>query len=182
MNNSRRISAVLAASALTLAGTAGSTAGAATPDFAQLSSTSSIPQISLPDQALDLVDAAGIELPAFVWQSSNKLEQGLRGATESHLEKQGHTKDARAYDFARDWAGQAARGEVKFYGRAGDGTNHLENGSGNVYRFKRTSAVRRLAWLQRDVPVQTSPVSKGYGVATSTDGDYIYVVEYFLDK
>lgn len=181
------VAAATAAAAL-LAG-AGSAVAApapaapAAPALPQLSS--SLPQIELPKEAYALADQYNVALPPFVKAPAAApkvpaaLASDLDAATTAHLSKQGHTEDAAAAGIAQEWADQAARGEVKFVDNAGDGTTHLGEGSGNVYRLNTQQAQDRLNWLRRDVPVQTSPETHPFGVATARSGDFVYLAEFF---
>ena len=137
-------------------------------------------QIVVPNEVHQLARDVGVPLPPFIAPQVDPLQQELRAATVSHLTKQGHREDPAAGEFARQWADQAARGEVEFISNVGDGTTGLDRGEGNVYRLTRQEAAERVAWLNRDVPVNTSPRNTGFGVATSTDGTHVYVAEYFL--
>lgn len=141
-------------------------------------------QIEIPADAYGVVsDTAkrfNIAVPDFIKPQAPAVAGTVADATRAHLKKQGHHYDAKAEEIAKHWAGQAAEGKVTFYDNAGDGITHLDMGSGNVYRLTPKTAQERVDWLNRDVPVNQGP-GKGFGVATSFDGKYIYLVEYFLN-
>lgn len=102
----------------------------------------------------------------------------LKLATENNLTQMGHRLDGEAAGIAALWAQQALNGEVEFYGGVGSGVTHREVGSGNIYRLTGEQAEERLVWLDREA----SYFPDGYpaGVAVSTDGEYVYLAEYFL--
>ncbi len=183
--------AVSAAAVLSLVGTGVATAapalpaGSSLPTVEQLSSQ--VPRVELPNEAYDLADQFGVQLPEFLARPGvsnaelNRVSTDVTAATAAHLRKQGHKDDTNAQKIAQEWANQAKDGKVKFEGNAGDGTTHLNEGSGNVYKLTLQEAKDRLAWLQRDVPVQKSPNAKPFGVASATDGEFVYLAEYFFN-
>lgn len=159
-------------------------------DITQLSSTSSqlvIPSIKLPDNVYAAADRFGVLLPDFLRNPqalSNAFSgerSALNAATAKNLAKQGHHSDTKAQNYAQEWADQAARGDVVFVGNVGRGTTHLDEGDGNVYKLSAVEANDRVAWLNRDISVNVLPQAKGFGVATATDGNFIYVAEFFLN-
>ncbi|MEX3563454.1 hypothetical protein VVR46_06955 [Corynebacterium phoceense] len=183
--------AVSAAAVLSLAGTGVASAapalpaGSSLPTVEQLSSQ--VPRVELPNEAYDLADQFGVQLPEFLARPGvsnaelNRVSTDVTAATAAHLRKQGHKDDTNAQKIAQEWANQGKAGIVKFDGNAGDGTTHLNEGSGNVYKLTLQEAKDRLAWLQRDVPVQKSPNAKPFGVASATDGEFVYLAEYFFN-
>lgn len=139
-----------------------------------------VPQVELPPQAYDLAKQYNIQLPPFVKQPAPEVAHHLVGATTEHLRKQGHVEDPNARNIAQEWADQGAAGALSYRSNVGDGRTHLNEGSGNVYRLTVQEAHDRLNWLNRDVPVTPAP-GKHFGVATSFDGNFVYLAEYFFN-
>lgn len=142
---------------------------------------SSMVPVYLPDNVVENAKKLGIPLPDFLVNPDTLKELGisLEGRTNVHLGQSGHTTDAQAIYIAREWAAQAARGEVKFNSNVGRGTTHLDKGDGNIYRLTEQQARDRLRWLDRDA--NHAPDGKRFGTASSNDGKYVYLVEYFLN-
>lgn len=76
-------------------------------------------------------------------------------------------------------ADQAADGKVEFYGGSGKGNNHLDEGTGNIYRFDLAGAEEHIKWLGGTA--NYSPDGRPFGVATATKHSTIFLVEYFLN-
>ncbi|QRJ59443.1 hypothetical protein [Corynebacterium macginleyi] len=104
----------------------------------------------------------------------------LQAATAHHLTQAGHHPDENSAAIAQEWADQGANGELVFYGDAASGVTHTEQGQGNVYRLSAEQAQERLNWFNQGLEVAPGP-DYGYGVATTYDGDFIYIAEYFLN-
>lgn len=102
----------------------------------------------------------------------------LTVATESNLTQMGHQLTDEAAAIATLWAQQALTGEAEFYGDVGTGVTHRELGTGNIYRLSGEQARDRLVWLDREANYFSDGCPAG--VAVSVDGEYIYLVEYFL--
>lgn len=175
-----RRSLVTATLALTIA------AGVAAPAQAQAQPVpgSSIFDVVLPKQLLDLADQLGIMIPAEFRPDETpaqtaEIRARLKSATEKHLTEMGHKPNDRAAEIAQEWANQAAGGQVVFHGNAGDGITHLDKGSGNVYRLTPQQAEEHINWLERKP--NEFPHGQGFGVATTAKGGYIYLAEYFLN-
>lgn len=123
--------------------------------------------------------------PGIIQQQEEEGETGLtvvadqlRLATENNLTQMGHHLDGEAAEIAALWAQQALDGEVEFYGDVGSGVTHRESGSGNIYRLTGEQAEERLVWLDREA--NRFPDGYPAGVAVGTDGEYVYLAEYFL--
>lgn len=104
----------------------------------------------------------------------------LQAATAHHLTQAGHHLDENAGAIAQEWADQGANGELVFYADVASGVTHTEQGQGNVYRLSAEQAQERLNWFNQGLEVTPGP-DYGFGVATTFDGDFIYIAEYFLN-
>ncbi|MEX3557901.1 hypothetical protein [Corynebacterium sp. LK2522] len=188
----RKFSTVLAAVAVTLGGTQAAQAQVL-PQPADLSSqagaqveqlSSQLPQVELPAPAYEAADRFGIQLPAFIAPPQGaafaQVRSDLGAATHAHLVKQGHHPNQRAAGIAQQWADEAAAGKVHFNGKVGHGTAAADADEGSVHRLTEQEARERTAWLNRDVPVTRIDDGRGFGVATATDGKFVYVAEFFL--
>ncbi|MFH0412363.1 hypothetical protein ACG98H_09765 [Corynebacterium sp. L4756] len=180
MSISRRLTAVALAGALTLGGT--TAANAQENPVANLSSQAQS-QIdaaaqqfisSLPQEVKDAANDAGIELPTLAGTA-----ESLRYKTEGHLEEAGHTKHGGAQATAQKWADEAAAGKVSFEDGVGHGTADANTGTGSILKLDEREAKARINWLDRSGNPHNNPT--GFGVATATDGEYIYVAEFFLN-
>ena len=122
-------------------------------------------------------DAAAPEPQAF---EAPQVAADLQVATAEHLAQAGHHPDETATAIAQEWANQGAGGELTYYGDVTSGVTHTDEGQGNVYRLSEEQAQERLNWFNRGLEVAPGP-EYGYGVATSYDGEFIYIAEYFLN-
>lgn len=180
MSISRRLSAVALAGALTLGGT--TVANAQENPVANLSSQaqsqidSAAQQFisSLPQEVKDAAHDLGIELPTLAGTAET-----LRYGTVSHLEEAGHTKHNSAQSTAQKWANEAAAGKVSFDDGVGHGAADADKGTGSILKLTEKEAKDRINWLDREGNPHNDPT--GFGVATATDGKYIYVAEFFLN-
>ena len=141
-----------------------------------------LPQPTLPVEIVRVADQHGVPVPKELRLDTTffdtlQLRADLKAATEKNLEDMGHKQDPAASAIAQEWADQAARGEVTFYGEAGKGNTYAPKG--NIYRMSVESGKQRLAWLNQPVPVNPTPNAPGYGVAVSAARGEIYLVEYF---
>lgn len=147
----------------------------------QLSSRSAMP--TLPPEAIEFADNYGIGIPDFLRPATEDLgalSEQLKTRTTSHLEEAGHHPDAEAQAIAQDWADQGARGEIEYIAGVGHGTNGTDQGTGSVLKLDAKQAQDRLVWLDRET--NHNPDGTGFGVATATDGSYVYIAEYFLNN
>lgn len=146
--------------------------------------SSQFPQVELPAPAYEAADRFGIQLPSFIAPPKSaafgQVRADLRAATHAHLLKQGHHSNQRAAGIAQQWADQAAAGTVHFDGKVGHGTAAADAGDGSIHRLNEQEARERTDWLNRDVPVTRIDAGRGFGVATATDGKFVYVAEFFL--
>ena len=62
---------------------------------------------------------------------------------------------------------------------SGKGNNHLDEGTGNIYRFDLAGAEEHIKWLGGTA--NYSPDGRPFGVATATKHSTIFLVEYFLN-
>lgn len=184
MKTSRTLTFRIAASSLAAATALGLAAPAASAQV--MVPTSSEGRVSmvpfyLPDNVVDAAKKLGIPLPEYLVkpEALKELGNALGARTKAHLAQSGHTSDQRAINIAREWAAQAARGEVKYYDNVGRGKTHLDKGDGNIYRLTQQQVRDRLKWLDRDA--NRFPDGKRFGTAVSNDGKYVYLVEYFLN-
>lgn len=109
-----------------------------------------------------------------------QLQKDLADATVEHLTQQGHHFDEDAQAIASEWAQEAATGQVEFVGGVGQGTTHLDEGIGNIYKLTPQEAEARYEWLQSR---EANPFDDGhaFGVGASSDGEYFYVAEFFAN-
>lgn len=137
-------------------------------------------QFVLPNEVVSLANRYGVLVPERFQSTHNADIRGrLKQATEKHLTQSGHHLDPKATKIAREWANQAADGKVEFYGGSGKGNNHLDEGTGNIYRFDLTGAEEHIKWLGGTA--NYSPDGRPFGVATATKHSTIFLVEYFLN-
>lgn len=59
------------------------------------------------------------------------------------------------------------------------GLTHNDKGTGSVKKLTVSAAKERINWLNREA--NRTPEPQRFGVATATDGTYIYVAEYFFN-
>lgn len=108
------------------------------------------------------------------------LQQKLAETTITHLTQQGHTYDEAAQAIATEWAQQGATGQIEFQAGVAQGINHLEEGTGNIYRLTPLEAQQRVDWLQSS-EANYFEGGQNFGVGAASDGTYFYVAEYFLN-
>lgn len=165
-----RVSALFTAAALTGAAALAITAGAQTLADVPVSGPVASPVVAV---------AAVADIPAEVpVAAADSVEGRLVSVTDQHLNDMGHYRDAGAETTAAEWAGQVTAGQVEFFGGIGRGVTDLEVGDGNIYRLSTEEAEARIAWLSQ--PVNVTAEGTGYGVASASVDDTIYLVEYFL--
>lgn len=142
-------------------------------------------QFILPNEVVSLANRYGILVPERFRAAGQVIDKNvdIRGrlklATEKHLVQSGHRLDPKATKIATEWANQAADGKVEFYGGSGRGINHLDEGTGNIYRFDLAGAEEHIKWLSGTA--NYSPDGHPFGVATSAKHSTIFLVEYFLN-
>ena len=180
MSISRRLTAIALAGALTLGGT---TAANAQENPVEKLTSQAQSQIdaaatqfisSLPQEVKDTAHKFGIKLP-----SLGGAAETLRYETVDHLEEAGHTKSNAAQSIAQKWANEAAAGKVPFKDGVGHGTAGTDEGTGAIFKLTEKEARDRTNWLDRKGNPHNEPT--GFGVATATDGKYVYISEFFLN-
>ena len=180
MSISRRLTAIALAGALTLGGT---TAANAQENPVEKLTSQAQSQIdaaatqfisSLPQEVKDTAHKFGIKLP-----SLGGAAETLRYETVDHLEEAGHTKSNAAQSIAQKWANEAAAGKVSFKDGVGHGTAGTDEGTGAIFKLTEKEARDRTNWLDRKGNPHNEPT--GFGVATATDGKYVYISEFFLN-
>lgn len=180
MSISRRLTAIALAGALTLGGT---TAANAQENPAEKLSSQAQSQIDsaaaefisiLPQEVKDTAHKLGIKLPLLAGAAET-----LRYETVAHLEEAGHTKSNSAQSTAQKWANEAAAGKVSFEDGVGHGTVDKDKGTGAIFKLTEKEARDRTNWLDRKGNPHNEPT--GFGVATATDGKYVYIAEFFLN-
>lgn len=194
MSNSKRISKrVLALSTAVGVAVAGAPAmGAAVANAApanpleQLSSQAQLPELKLPEfklpaEAVQLSSQFGIQLPDFLAPTSalDTTSGQLKDKTVGHLKQVGHNQDGNATRIAQEWANQGAKGQLNFHSGSQRGLTHNDKGTGSVKKLTLQEAKDRIVWLDRTA--NKTPDPKNFGVATATDGTYIYIAEYFFN-
>lgn len=184
MKNSRSLNVRIAATTVVSAAALGLAAPVANAQIVVPTSSegqSSIVPLYLPNNVVEGAKSLGIALPDFLVKPNTVEELGvsLEGRTNSHLAQSGHSSDPQAIRIAREWANQAARGEITYHGNVGRGNTHLDKGDGNIYRLTEQQARERLRWLDRDA--NRSPDGKRFGTASVSDEKHVYLVEYFLN-
>ena len=139
------------------------------------------PFADAPEAEIPEADAPEAEAPAPLDPEQQiQLQQDLADATVDHLTQQGHHFEEGAQAIASEWAQQAAAGQVEFVGGVGQGTTHLDEGIGNIYKLTPQEAEARYEWLQSR---EANPFDDGhaFGVGASSDGEYFYVAEFFAN-
>src|SRR5699024_1448855 len=180
MSISRRLTAIALAGALTLGGTA---AANAQENPAEELSSQAQTQIniaaaqfisSLPQDVKDAAHKYGIDLPTLAGAAET-----LRYETAQHLEEAGHTKDNTAQSTAQQWADEAAAGKVSFEDGGGHCTAKADKSYVEILKLTEQRAGDRINWLDREGNAHTDPTV--FCVAAVTDGQYVYIAEFFLN-
>ena len=180
MSISRRLTAIALAGALTLGGTTAANAQEnpveklTSQAQSQIDSAATQFISSLPQEVKDTAHKFGIKLP-----SLGGAAETLRYETVEHLEEAGHTKNNAAQSIAQKWANEAAAGKVSFKDGVGHGTAGTDEGTGAIFKLTEKQARDRTNWLDRKGNPHNEPT--GFGVATATDGKYVYISEFFLN-
>ena len=180
MSISRRLTAIALAGALTLGGTTAANAQEnpveklTSQAQSQIDSAATQFISSLPQEVKDTAHKFGIKLP-----SLGGAAETLRYETVDHLEEAGHTKSNAAQSIAQKWANEAAAGKVSFKDGVGHGTAGTDEGTGAIFKLTEKEARDRTNWLDRKGNPHNEPT--GFGVATATDGKYVYIAEFFLN-
>ena len=180
MSISRRLTAIALAGALTLGGTTAANAQEnpveklTSQAQSQIDSAATQFISSLPQEVKDTAHKFGIKLP-----SLGGAAETLRYETVEHLEEAGHTKNNAAQSIAQKWANEAAAGKVSFKDGVGHGTAGTDEGTGAIFKLTEKEARDRTNWLDRKGNPHNEPT--GFGVATATDGKYVYISEFFLN-
>lgn len=184
MSISQRVTAASIATAAALAGTGVANAAPANP-LEQLSSQVRLPELKVPEfqlpkEVTQLSSQFGLQVPEFLISPSiASTGAELKAKTIGHLKQVGHIEDGNATGIAQEWANQGARGQLHFHSGSQRGLTHNDKGTGSVKKLTVSAAKERINWLNREA--NRTPEPQRFGVATATDGTYIYVAEYFFN-
>ncbi|MDY3127407.1 MAG: hypothetical protein SOW59_04660 [Corynebacterium sp.] len=188
-SSTRRLGALALAGVLVFGSTgvasAQSSASAQLADVTTLSST-------MADEAENAAARLSSGLPAPVKQAAAQFGITLPGAnahrairaqlqskTTEHLIAQGHKPNAEAQSIATQWVKDAAAGSISFKDGVGHGAQGKDKGTGNILRLTPAQAQDRVGWLNRATNPHNTPT--GFGVATASDGQFVYIAEFFLN-